>query len=151
MRVHRLLIPLLVLAALAAAGCDEGAPAGSAGSPGPPAAAVEGPTWTAIAIGGQPPVPGHEPSIQLVGGRVRGSGGCNGFSRGYRYDERTGTIAFDNLAMTAMGCLDPRVGPIETAFSGILAGADRLALDADGRLHVTGPAGEIVLAKALEG
>jgi hypothetical protein len=43
------------------------------------------------------------------------------------------------------------VGPIETAFSGILAGADRLALDADGRLHVTGPAGEIVLAKALEG
>jgi heat shock protein HslJ len=151
MRVRLLLIASLVLLALLAAGCDVGAPAAPAGSPGPPAAAIEGPTWTAIAVGGQLPVPGHEPSIQLDAGRVRGSGGCNGFSGGYRYDARTGRIAFDGLAMTAMGCLDPRVGPIETAFSGILAGADRLALDADGRLHVTGPAGEIVLAKALEG
>jgi len=151
MRAHRLLIVLLVVTALTAAGCDGGAPVGSGGSPGPPTAAIEGPLWTAIAVGGQPPVPGHEPSIQFGAGRVRGSGGCNGFSGAYRYDAATGTIAFDGLAMTAMGCLDPRVGPIETAFSGILAGADRLALDADGRLHVTGPAGEIVLAKALEG
>ena len=154
MPVRLLLIASLVLAALVAAGCDVGAPAASAGSPGslgPPAAAIEGPTWTAIAVGGQRPVPGHEPSIQLSAGRVRGSGGCNGFSGGYRYDAATGAIAFDGLAMTAMGCLDPRVGAVETAFSGILAGADRLTIDADGRLHVTGPAGEIVLAKALEG
>ena len=154
MPVRLLLIASLVLAALVAASCDVGPPAASAGSPGslgPPAAAIEGPTWTAIAVGGQLPVPGHEPSIQLDAGRVRGSGGCNGFSGGYRYDAATGAIAFDGLAMTAMGCLDPRVGLVETAFSGILVGADRLALDADGRLHVTGPAGEIVLAKALEG
>ena len=151
MPLHRILIAFLVLAALTAAGCEEGAPAVSPGSPGPPAAAIEGPTWTAIAVGGQLPVPGHEPTIQLLAGRVRGSGGCNGFSGRYRYDAGTGAVAFDNLAMTAMGCLDPRIGTVESAFSGILAGADRLALDADGRLQLTGPAGEIVLAKALEG
>jgi putative lipoprotein len=154
MRARPIVIAYLVLAVLTAAGCDEGAPAGSAGSPGspgPPAAAIEGPTWTAIAVGGQLPVPGHEPSIQFGAGRVRGSGGCNGFSGAYRYDERTGAVAFDHLAMTAMGCLDGRVNAVETAFSGILAGANRLSLDPDGRLHVTGPSGEIVLAKALEG
>jgi heat shock protein HslJ len=96
-------------------------------------------------------VPGHEPSIQFAGARVRGSGGCNEFSGEYRYDEPTGAVAFDQLAMTAMGCLDGRVSAVETAFGSILAGADRLRLDADGRLHVTGPAGEIVLAKGLEG
>jgi heat shock protein HslJ len=147
MRV-RLLIGLLFALAVVAA-CDPAAspPSGS----GLPASAFVGPRWTAIAIGAQQPVPGHEPSIQFGSGRVQGNGGCNGFSGTFRYDEGTGAAAFDGLAMTAMGCLDPRIGIVETAFSNILSRADRIALDADGRLHLSGPAGEVVLAKDLEG
>jgi heat shock protein HslJ len=148
MRVRWLLIAALALASLAVA-CDAAIPAAS--GIGPAASAFVGPRWTAIAIRGQAPVPGHEPAIQFTDGGVRGSGGCNGFSGGYRHDERTGAIAFDRLAMTAMGCLDPRVGQVEAAFSDVLVSADRVSLDADGRLHLTGPAGAIVLAKAVEG
>jgi heat shock protein HslJ len=147
MRVRWLLMAVLV-AALGVA-CDAASPAAS--GVGPAASAFIGPRWTAIAIRGQAPVPGHEPAIQFADGAVRGSAGCNGFSGGYRYDQRTGAIAFDRLAMTAMGCLDPRVGQVEAAFSDVLVAADRVSLDADGRLHLTGPAGEIVLAKSVEG
>ncbi len=130
-------------------GCGTTTPPASSGAGGPSASAFVGPNWTAITIRGQAPVPGSEPTIQFVGGNVNGSGGCNHFSGGFRYDEATGAVAFDQLAMTAMACVDQRVGAVETAFSGALAQANQLALDGDGRLHLAGPGGEIVLAKAV--
>jgi heat shock protein HslJ len=149
MRVHRLVVAVLVLAGLAVAGCDAATPAPSGSTL--PTSAFVGPDWGAIAIRGLAPVPGHEPRITFGPGSVRGTGGCNGFSGAYRYDAATGAIAFDQLAMTAMGCLQPGVGGVETAFSDALARADHLAMDADGRLHLTGAGGEVVLAKLLEG
>jgi heat shock protein HslJ len=83
--------------------------------------------------------------------QVQGSGGCNRFGGGYRYDESSGRIAFDRLAMTAMGCVDEHRGALETVFFQAVGQADRLYLDADGRLHLTGPGGEVVLEKAAAG
>ena len=43
-----------------------------------------------------------------------------------------------------MAC-DDAVGRIEGAFTGALTAATTAAIDADGRLHLAGPGGEIVL------
>jgi heat shock protein HslJ len=146
-RLVALVLGLLVVCVVAA--CDESeAPGGSAGPA--PDAFVNVP-WSVISIRGQAPIPGHEPSIVFAGAHIKGSGGCNQFGGDFRYDQRTGAIELSNLAMTAMGCLDMRVGSVETAFVQALTEANRLDLDADGRLHLNGSGGEIVLAKVVEG
>jgi heat shock protein HslJ len=131
--------------------CDESAPPAPAASPGPPASAFIGPRWSAIAVRGEAPVPGAEPTMTFGETQVQGTGGCNQFSGTYRYDAATGTIAFGSLAMTAMGCIDNRINAIESHFAEVIGRATRLDLDADGRLHVSGPSGEVILAKMVEG
>jgi heat shock protein HslJ len=141
-------VAAVVIVALVAA-CDEAiAPSGSAGPS--PDSFVNVP-WSAISIRGLAPVPGSEPSIVFAVAHVKGSGGCNQFRGDYRYDQATGTIELANLAMTAMGCLDPKVSSVETAFAQALTQANRLDLDADGRLRLTGTGGEVVFAKMVEG
>jgi hypothetical protein len=46
--------------------------------------------------------------------------------------------------MTLMAC-DDAIGQIEGAFTGALAAATMAAIDAEGRLHLAGTGGEIVL------
>jgi heat shock protein HslJ len=141
------LLAVLLFASLVA-GCDA---AMAPGSPGPAPGAFVGPSWSAISVAGHAPVPGREPSVQFAGGQFRGSGGCNQLFGNYRYDQATGAIEFRNIGMTAIGCLDGQVSTIEATFTQALGQANRLDLDADGRLHLSGAAGEIVLAKAIEG
>jgi heat shock protein HslJ len=145
-----LVLVTLVLGLLVAA-CDDAGPAPPAGSPGPPAAAFVGPLWSTISVRGQPPVPGSEPTITFARERLQGTGGCNQLSGRYRYDEASGTIAFEDLAMTAMACVDNRTMAFESAFAQALTQATRVDRDADGRLHLSGPGGEIVLAATIEG
>jgi heat shock protein HslJ len=146
-RLAALLAALVILGVAVA--CDDAVvPSGSLG-PAPDAFLNVG--WSVVSIRGQAPVPDSEPSIAFSATHVKGSGGCNQFGGNYRYDPSTGAIAFDQLAMTAMGCLDQRVGSVETAFMQALTQADHLDLDADARLHLTGAGGEIVFAKMLEG
>ncbi len=146
-RLLALVLGLLVVSVVAA--CDDAVAPG--GNVGPAPEVFVNVPWSAISIRGQAPIPGHEPSIVFAGAHAKGSGGCNQFGGDYRYDQGTGTIELSNLAMTAMGCLDQRVGSVETAFVQALAQANGLGLDADGRLHLNGPGGEIVLAKVVEG
>jgi heat shock protein HslJ len=146
MRVHRSSIAILVVLVLIVAGCDEVAsPDGGSGTL--PAVAFVGPTWSAISVAGQQPVPDAVPTMIFTADRVKGNGGCNTFGGGYRYDGSSGRIAFEPLAMTLMACLDNHRMVVESAFVGAVNTADHLAVDADGRLHLTGPGGEVVLTK----
>jgi heat shock protein HslJ len=132
---------LLVLAVVAA---SDGATTPSGGMP---ASAFQGPTWAAVLVVGGQPQPNAQPTITFMADRVKGTGGCNTFGGGYRYDESTGRITFGQLAMTMMACLDNRRMVVESAFLGAVNVADHLPLDGHGQLHPTGPGGEVVFTK----
>ncbi len=78
--------------------------------------------------------------------QVKGSGGCNSYSGLYRYDPSTGAIAFDRVAMTAMACLEHARAAVEMAFGTAMTAATSASIDPQGRLVLTGPGGEILLA-----
>jgi heat shock protein HslJ len=140
----------LVIAFLfALAGCDsdDSAPPPSGARP----ASLAGTSWVVVAVDGQAPVAGGEPSLTFSDDRVSGSGGCNRLGGAYRYDGSTGQLEFSNLAMTAMGCLDDRRNRVEAAFSKALGGPMRAHLDAEQHLVLEGPGGTIVLAARVNG
>jgi hypothetical protein len=55
------------------------------------------------------------------------------------------------MAATTRGCVDENRTEIDVAFFGAISRADRVFLDPDGRLHLTGPGGEVILAEMVEG
>jgi heat shock protein HslJ len=148
----RLLAALLVVM-VAAAACDEAAPA-DPNRPGVPAT-IAGTSWRVVSVGGRAPVAGGVPTVAFEVARVIGSGGCNTFGGSYRYDADSGQITFENLGMTAMGCFDGRRNEFETAFSEALVQVVLVSIDARGLLTLRGPGGAIVLEpdpqRAVEG
>jgi heat shock protein HslJ len=147
----RLLAALLgVLVAVAACGEAPTDPSRS-GVP----ATMSGTSWRVVSVGGRIPVPGGVPTIAFEVARVTGSGGCNSFGGSYRYDAGSGRITFENVAMTAMGCLDARRNDFETVFSQALFQVGLVSIDAPGLLTLSGPGGAIVLEpdpqRAVEG
>jgi heat shock protein HslJ len=133
----------ILLAALLAA-CDaEATPPPSAAAP----VGIVGPTWIATSIRGVPVAAESAPTITFASDQVRGTGACNDFGGGYRFDPATGQIRFDALAVTARGCLDEQRTATDTAFFQAISGADRLFLDEGGQLHLIGSGGAIVFVK----
>ena len=133
----------LALVAVIAIACEADAPPESSG-PGP--STLVGTAWSAVSVDGGPaPVPGKEPTIAFDAGTVTGDAGCNMFFGKYGYEPATGRFVFQELAMTARGCLDDRLNAFETAFSQALGSADHLAMDGQ-TLLMTGPAHRIVFA-----
>ena len=102
--------------------------------------------WRAVAINGRPPIIGSEPTMTFAAAEVKGSAGCNSYGGRYRYDPSTGSIEFGDMAMTAMGCLEPGRGEVEALFTKALGQASSASMDPQGRLVLSGPGGEIVLA-----
>jgi heat shock protein HslJ len=102
--------------------------------------------WRAVAVNGRPPIPGSEPTMAFAAAEVKGSAGCNSYGGRYRYDPTTGLIEFRDMAMTAMACLEPGRGEIEALFTTALGQASSASIDPQGRLVLSGPGGEIVLA-----
>jgi putative lipoprotein len=104
-----------------------------------PGSQLEGSSWRAVAIGGEAPVPGREPTIAFTGGKVTGSGGCNGYGGAYRLEGDR--ITFSELGMTAMGCDGPEMA-VEGQFSQLLSQVQRVVVAGD-RLTLVSPVGNL--------
>jgi len=106
------------------------------------ASSLAGTAWRAVSVADAAPVAGREPTITFAADRVSGTTGCNQYFGGYTLVG--GAIAFSAVGMTRMAC-DDAVGQFEGAFTAALTATTTAAIDADGRLHLGGPGGEIVL------
>jgi len=108
--------------------------------------ALGGSAWRVVSVNGRPPIAGSEPTAIFAATDVKGSAGCNSYGGQYAYDPATGAIAFRNLAMTAMGCVEPGGNDFEGIFSTAISKATSASIDPEGRLVLSGTGGEIVLA-----
>jgi heat shock protein HslJ len=131
--------------ALVLVACDAEAPPASPGGAHPPTLA--GTSWAVVAVDGQRPPIGSRPTMAFDAVKVTGSGGCNGFGGAYRYEPASGTLAFDGLGMTLVGC-ENVIGTYESRLFGALGAVNTAVLRQDGSLVLSGPGGQIVLAAA---
>ena len=90
---------------------------------------------------------GREPTVAFDVARLTGSGGCNSFGGSYRYDPAGGAIAFDDLGMTAMACVEQPVNDLEGMFTQTMTRANLVSVDDRGLLVLSGPGGQIFLAE----
>jgi heat shock protein HslJ len=134
------LVGLVILVTLA--GCGSDAPTPPPGGLG--LATLDGTTWAVEAINDRDLVLQPPPTIAFGGNHVTGSTGCNSFGGAYRFDPATGSLAFDDVAMTLVGCAGAR-GTVEAALVPVLTTVDAAELDAQGRLLLSGPAGHLLL------
>jgi heat shock protein HslJ len=105
---------------------------------------LSGTVWRVVSINGRPPVIGSEPTAAFTAAEVEGSAGCNTYGGSYAYDTSSGLLTFGNLAMTKMAC-DAARNEVETRFTQAIAQVTSASIDPEGRLVLSGPAGEIVL------
>ncbi len=94
------------------------------------AASLTGTTWTLIELGGKPAskgAGGKAPNITLQGSesRISGFGGCNRLMGGYQLEGNE--IAFPQLAMTMMACVDGM--ELERSFSKALGETTRYEIE----------------------
>ena len=140
----RRFIVLIALSAIVVLGCFAPEEPPASGAPRP--AALVGTSWRVVAVNGRAPVRGREPTLAFEAERVGGSGGCNQFGAGYRYDAGSGAFQIDDAAMTAMACAERAVNDFEVVFMGAHPKATTAGVDPNGRLILLGPGTEIVLA-----
>jgi heat shock protein HslJ len=105
-----------------------------------------GTAWRVVSVNGRPPVAGSEPTAVFAPTQVAGSSGCNSYSGQYTYEPSSGAIEFRDLATTLMLCTEEARNDVETLFTTALTQATSASIDPAGRLVLTGPGGEIVLA-----
>ncbi len=137
---------IAMLFAVALAGCDAAGASPEGTTPEPVASAgLESSAWTIQSIGPLtlPPDAGATLSVE-PGGRVSGETGCNRYMGEVSVDGAS--LTFGPLATTRMAC-EGALQEQERAVLDALAGVTGWALDADGRLYLTGPT-ELVLAPA---
>ena len=137
------MIVLIAVAGLALAACD-GSDVIREGHP----STLNGTVWRAVTISGRQPVAGSEPTVVFGPTNANGSSGCNSYGGVYTYDPSTGAIAFKDVAMTLMLCAEPARNVVESLFTQALNAATSASIDPQGRLVLSGPGGEIVLAVA---
>jgi heat shock protein HslJ len=137
----RLLLSLVLFAGLSLAACTDSDLIRVAHP-----TTLTGTVWRVVAINGRPPVAGSEPTVAFAAAEVKGSAGCNSYGGAYQYDPSSGAIAFRDLAMTAMACVEPAKMEIEGLFTQAINRAISASIDPQGRLVLSGPGGEIVLA-----
>ena len=102
--------------------------------------------WRAVTINGKPVVAGSEPTANFKVADVTGSSGCNDWFGSYEYDPSTGRLTLSQVGMTARACVDPAPMAVEAAFSQAIVAVESASMDPEGRLVLSGPGGEIVLA-----
>ena len=142
---------LLGAAALALAACTTAAPPVAAAPEGAPMAEVEEATlmageWTINSIGGQPVIAGHMPTIRFTrDGILHGQSGCNTFRGSFKHSRRS--IYFAPFEMTEEACVAGGVMAQEAVLAAALTRTVPIALDAEGRLVLTGADGVVVVAE----
>ena len=141
MKTTARLFVLLLLAGLALSACGESSLTREAHP-----TTLAGTAWRVVSINGRPPVARSEPTAAFGPANVTGSSGCNSYGGAYTYDPSTGSIAFKDLMMTLMLCIEPARNDIETLFNQAINQATSASIDPQGRLVLSGPGGEIVLA-----
>ena len=134
----------LVVVALLAVACGPPVAPSATGQEGLPAG-LAGTAWKVVSVGGRVPTVGAEPTATFSADRVTGSGGCNTYGGGYQYDPSSGRIQMHDLGATLMACVEAARNDFETAFFQALGTANLAAVDAQGRLTLSGPGGMIVL------
>jgi heat shock protein HslJ len=107
---------------------------------------LTGSAWRVVSVNGRPAIAGSEPTAIFAATEVKGSAGCNSYGGQYAYDPSTGAVTFRNLAMTAMGCVEPGRNDFEGLFSIAISKATSASIDPEGRLVLSGPGGEILLS-----
>ncbi len=106
-----------------------------------------GSAWRVVAVNGRPPIAGSEPTAIFAATDVKGSAGCNSYGGRYSYDPSTGAIYVPGHADDADGrASNLPVTMIEGLFTGALNQATSASIDPEGRLVLSGPGGEILLA-----
>jgi heat shock protein HslJ len=98
--------------------------------------------WIAQTIGGKPVIKVGRVTLSFAEGRVSGRGGCNLYSGPVEYGK--GAIKIGPLISTKMACLEDGLMQQESAYLNTLHGAERYAVDAGGKLTISGKAGAIV-------
>ena len=84
------------------------------------------------------------PTIEFTADRVAGTGGCNRFFGGYAVSGES--ISFNGVGSTRMACA-PEIMARETAFFGVLNGAQRFARTGD-QLVITAADGGAISLRA---
>lgn len=88
---------------------------------------------------------GADPGIEIEGGTIRGSAGCNSFN-GQIAASADGALRLEDLSMTEMGCPGD-LGAFEATFVSAIAASTTWAADNDG-LTLTGPTSLLVFVLA---
>ena len=141
-RLARLVLLIAIVAAIG--GCSD--EVGASGSP--PSGAIStlsGTSWIVVSVNGRSPIAGAVPTLAFDAEQIKGFFGCNQGGGRYRVDGATGRFAVQDLAETAMGCLQPGVMAFESVLVQLLGGATQAALDPTGQLILSGPGGRIIL------
>jgi len=105
-------------------------------------------SWRAVAINGIATVPAIAPTAVFTVEGVSGSAGCNHYNGGFAYDAASGSITFQQLAMTAMACVEAPKNAVEAAFTKALNQVTSASIDSLGRLVLSGPNTEITFEVA---
>ena len=145
-RLARLVrLSLLVAFVVAIGGCSDDV--GPSASPPPGAVStLSGTSWIVVSLNGHsPPAGAAAPTLAFDAAQIKGFFGCNQGGGRYRLDVVTGQFAVQDLAETAMGCLQPGVAEFESVLVQVLGGATQATLDPTGQLVLSGPSGRIIL------
>jgi heat shock protein HslJ len=112
---------------------------------------LSGTSWTAVSVGGEPPVAGWEQTITFDAGGVHGSAGCNGFAGQGPVTISNGHLELGDILTTLGACVgdDGEEAPVmamERTFSFLLGAADHVEIR-DSRLVLSSTAGELVFVR----
>ena len=143
-RLMPFLVGLAFVLPVALAACDAAGTSPQGDTPEPAASAgLDSSAWTIVSVGPVTLAPDAGASLSVEpGGRVSGETGCNRYTGDVSVDGAA--LTFGPLATTRMAC-EPPLMDQERAVLDALAGVTGWAVEADGRLHLTGTT-ELVLA-----
>ena len=97
---------------------------------GAPSRALDNTAWTLESIGGTEVTASYAPTLVVAtGGSVTGVAACNQYFAEAVIGD--GTIKFDRLGQTAMGCPDPAQMQLESDYMDALQATTNWALDGD--------------------
>ncbi len=135
MNVKTLFATLIIVWLIAACGSKDEDPSAPV--------ALDGTSWTLVALNGQALMSGTSITVAFSEGEVTGQSGCNSYFGPYSLDENK--LQFGMIAMTEMACLEPEgVMDQEMAYLETLQTVAEVRLT-DGQLEMLDESGAVVL------
>jgi putative lipoprotein len=109
-------------------------------------AALTGPEWKVVEIGGTPVAEGSKVTIEFKDGRVFGAASCNRFMGGYEVASDGLKLKMSQMASTMMACPDPLMAQ-EAAFLKVLGDVSGYSIAPDGALVLETGDGRTIKAR----